>query len=83
MRRTRRIAFSTAVTTGVLGVAGVAAAAIPAALASSAPSSTQADPTAQQKRALQAELAALNARTGTLGHDLTSAQAQLLAARRA
>jgi hypothetical protein len=85
MRRSRRIAVSTAVTTGVLGIAGIAVAAVPDAISSKpAPHrNAQADQVSPESLALQQALAQINGRTRSLGADLTAAQRQLEAAARA
>ena len=85
MRRSRRIALSTAVSTGVLGLAGVALAVAPGSVqaASVTDSVPSIDPLAAQKAALRLALVDLDGRTGALDKELAAAQARLAAARAA
>lgn len=85
MRRSRRIAVSTAVSTGVLGLAGVALAVAPGSVqaASVTDSVSTIDPLASQKAALRLALVELDGRTGQLERELAAAQARLAAAKAA
>jgi hypothetical protein len=87
MKRSRRVAVSSALTTGLVGLAALAVAAVPgsAALASAGADSSQIrdDQSAEQRQALQEALDSMAARTDSLSADLTKAQRQLQAARKA
>jgi hypothetical protein len=84
MRRTRRIAVSTAVTTGLLGLGGVAVAAVPAIVsAAETPTASPSQQATAQRLAIQQALAAMEQRTKQLGGDLSAAHSQLTAAQKA